>query len=688
MIYMTTKRLALRVTLQSLSMILGVYIVMQAFTYWKDNVVLGLTGIGSMPAMVASFIAFNVLPPALLFGLLLFFLAFRIQRIGERLEAGELIPAAEIERTRTRLLHFSTVVLVINLMGFAAGYILLMILRGRALEMLRPDRLIILISNMAGGVVYAFAQTSLHNMAFSDIRERLGIREIGSRKRERRSTTKQAFITISLVLYVATFIQFNVRDAIEYDIAGDEVLASVVSGTVARENAAAEFRRLLGARLSAFISRSDVDIELVPAPWERPDSAATRAQRVFFIFAFFMLVVAAGVQITISLDVREQLAAISRRIRDVLDGGGDLRIRLNLRSMDDLGELTDLINRMLDSFHGVARGIASAAGQNRESASAIDRELVLSEGLAKRSLESVRSMETTLTEQAKQTGLFVAALRSFRNSVAKADEATADQKRFVAETSAAMEEMATSIRSISTMTAHAGELSGELAERGESGGTAVRDTRTAIDEIDGAAREVLGVLASLNKIAGDTNLLAMNAAIEAAHAGAHGQGFAVVADEVRNLANKAAKHTNDIKNLISAMGARVRNGVQRADVSGVVLSRLVEGIKESASISREISEAAREQTVGANLVLGSITMAVESARTVGDLMTDQSRKSDDIAQSLENMLMRLEALADAASRQSGEVQALEASFSAVRREVDANLKTVGDLDSNMVRFKI
>jgi len=96
--------------------------------------------------------------------------------------------------------------------------------------------------------------------------------------------------------------------------------------------------------------------------------------------------------------------------------------------------------------------------------------------------------------------------------------------------------------------------------------------------------------------------------------------------------------------------------------------------------------AAREQAVGTNSVLDSITKAVASAETVGGLMADQSRKSDDIAQSLEAVLARLESLAAAASRQSGEVRALEESFAAVRREADANLRTVSSLDEEMARF--
>jgi hypothetical protein len=341
-------------------MILEVYLVMQVFTFWKDNLILGITGLSAMPGMVLSFMAINVLPPAVGLGLLIFLLALRIQRVGERIEAGETISPAEVEKTRLRLLRFSSVVLAVNLVGFAAGYLLLMVFRGRVAEMLRPDRLVILVSNLAGGVVYASAQTSLHNVSFAEIRERLGIREIGSRKRERSSTTRQAFITIALAVYVATFIQFNVRDTAEFGAVADDVYFGLAAGTIAPGDAAGEYRRVLGARMGNFISRSGVDVQLVPLPWERPDPATVREQRVFFIFALFILAVASIVQVAVSRDIKEQLSAISRRVKDVLDGGGDLRLRLNLRSMDDLGELTDLLNRLLDRFHGVARGIGLA----------------------------------------------------------------------------------------------------------------------------------------------------------------------------------------------------------------------------------------------------------------------------------------------------------------------------------------
>ena len=88
-----------------------------------------------------------------------------------------------------------------------------------------------------------------------------------------------------------------------------------------------------------------------------------------------MLCIAFGVQLAVSADLGGQIRNLARRMKDVVDGGGDLRVRIDLQAMDDLGELTELVNRLLDQFHGVARRIGEAADQTREGAAAIDREL-------------------------------------------------------------------------------------------------------------------------------------------------------------------------------------------------------------------------------------------------------------------------------------------------------------------------
>ena len=131
---MKTHRLALRVTLNSALMILGVYAVMQIVTYIRDNILLGLSGFASLPAMLFGFLGDNVVPPLLVFSIILYLLALPIQRTQVRLEAGEDLGPEELEATRKRLLRFSPVVLVLNLLGFVLGYILFEVFSGHATE--------------------------------------------------------------------------------------------------------------------------------------------------------------------------------------------------------------------------------------------------------------------------------------------------------------------------------------------------------------------------------------------------------------------------------------------------------------------------------------------------------------------------------------------------------------------------
>lgn len=107
---MMTRRLALRVTLNSDVIILGVYAVMQIVTYFRDNILLGLSGFSALPATMFGFLGVNVVPPLLVFSIIVYFIALPIQRAQARLEAGEELSPDELEATRKRLLRFSTVV--------------------------------------------------------------------------------------------------------------------------------------------------------------------------------------------------------------------------------------------------------------------------------------------------------------------------------------------------------------------------------------------------------------------------------------------------------------------------------------------------------------------------------------------------------------------------------------------------
>lgn len=686
---MKTRTLALRVTLNSIVMIFFVYLVMQTVVFFRDAVIFSTNDMSDFGSAVGGFIGGRVVPPLLVFGFILWLIALPIQKIQARLEAGEVLGAEETERVRTTILRFKVVVLIINLIGFTVAFFLDLILSNKLAELADLHRQIILLSNLTAAWVFSSAQTALNNVAFAPLRDRLGITSIGNRKKESASTVRQIRMTAALVLYSALVVQYNQWDVTNFQSWGHQILGQVQAGTLTTDEALPAYRALVADKMGLITSRSPEIAKTVPAPWsEGAPQAADQQQAVFLIMFGLMLFIVVALQYSLSREQRSWLLALRGRIQDVVEGGGDLRKRLSLRSMDDLGELAELVNRLLDQFHTIVGRIGAAAGQTREGAQALEAVLARAEETYAQVGESVKGLKIELEDQANQARILSEALGAFREAAAAVDTEASTQSRFVGETSAAMDEMGASIEGVREKSRQAGTLTEALSRQGEGGGQAVRETAEAITGIHRTSLQVLDVLGALKKIAADTNLLAMNAAIEAAHAGDKGAGFAVVADEVRKLANTAQSQTKAIKDLIQAMARQVEAGVERAQASGKVLAELVKGLQDSAHVSRAVAEAMEEQAGRTRDVGNSLGQVVRTSDTIRSKMTVQGETTDRMSESLGQTLDRLAALVMTSQRQALAVSSLEASFAEVRREVDRNAAAAETLRAEIGRFQV
>ncbi|HTD37937.1 MAG TPA: methyl-accepting chemotaxis protein [Candidatus Limnocylindrales bacterium] len=220
----------------------------------------------------------------------------------------------------------------------------------------------------------------------------------------------------------------------------------------------------------------------------------------------------------------------------------------------------------------------------------------------------------------------------------------------VGNVSSAIGELAVSVNQVASSAREASTLSVEADKKAKDGGVAVerlvRSTREVADDITsvvakmqelGRASERIGAIVEvIDAIADQTNLLALNAAIEAARAGEHGRGFAVVADEVRKLAESSAQSTREIASLVkdiqaktgevvkstSSSGAKAESGLQMADVAGRAIGDISSAVGEANRLIEQISMAAREQASGASAIVNS----VEQMNT---LMRDAVRSLDE-----------------------------------------------------------
>ncbi len=682
---MKTRRLALRLTAHSALMILAVYLVMQVISFIRDNIILGINDFSALPASVASFMVKSVLPPLVVFAAVIYLVALPLQKAQRLLEKGERLSPEKLEAVARRMNAFPRLVLGVNLVGFAIGYVLSQALTGRGDQLVSPNGLIILASNLAAGLSYARAQSALNSMAFAELRELLGIKKIGERKRDIRSTLKQVALTGVLLFYVLTFMQFNMRDVVVAQTQDLALLDRVRTGEIAPRNAAEAFRSSLKGSQAYYSSRVGLDADSVPLPWERTDTPEERQRAIFFLYAVFIFAVAMGIQTACSLDLRDQISALQERLKEVISGG-DLRKRLNLRATDDIGELTDLANRLLDQFEAIVNRIGSAATETGESAKAIETVLERAEATVRSSTESFEAFQDELAARSEEAQGLIDVLDAFAAVSREVGKAAEEQRGYVTESSSAMEEMAASIESVEGMTRSAGALTSELSKRGEAGGKSVEDTAKAIDEIRESSEQVLLALGALNKIASSTNLLAMNAAIEAAHAGELGQGFAVVAQEVRDLAGNAVSENKRIREHIAEMRQRVEKGVAAAGASAAVLRELVGGLSEAAAVSGSIESAMREQAAGTRAAVDSLERIVAASGGISGKTGEQDGRSREMGDALAQTVESLRTLVGESRRQAESVAALRESFAAVRAEVDRNSRAASGLNAEIRRF--
>ena len=335
--------------------------------------------------------------------------------------------------------------------------------------------------------------------------------------------------------------------------------------------------------------------------------------------------------------------SLQRSIADLLAlinqvSRGDLTLRGKVTG-DALGNVVESINSMLDGFNAVIERIRGAAGDVSTNASRI--------------LSATHEVNAGATQQ--------------------------DQE--ITNTSSAVEELTVSMKQVSNNAEASAEAARRALDAAEQGNRAVRDTLEGMQRIRSSVQasarkikslgdrslEISDIINVINDITEQTNLLALNAAIEAARAGEAGRGFAVVADEVRKLAEHSRSATKDIAALIKAIQAEtneavvvmeegtkeVETGAVLADQAGKALEAISSVVRQSAELVQEISLASKQQVRGTEGVatamqnISAITRQTsQSARQTGGSVGNVVTLSDQLVQTLSQFRSKAAAPAD------------------------------------------
>ncbi len=321
------------------------------------------------------------------------------------------------------------------------------------------------------------------------------------------------------------------------------------------------------------------------------------------------------------------LGRVAGALHDIAHGEGDLTVHIDTRSQDEVGQLARNFNQFVARLHGIVSRLRDvtvelAAQSRAQAAGAHSRSQRV-----RQQQDEIVMVATAVTEMASAT------------------QEIAGNAEFAATTSGDAVKLAV-----------AGQSQVGQSQRSITGlADEVADASQIIVELDAHAQKISGILATISGIAEQTNLLALNAAIEAARAGEQGRGFAVVADEVRVLSRRTHDSTDEIQQMIETLQQTTR--------------RAVSGMETS----RQLAGTSVEDAESANLSLGQINEAIgaisDMATQIAAAAEEQTSVTSEISRNTENIRHVSQELAEQANQEAAQAAELKALTERLEQEI-------------------
>ncbi|MDR0315312.1 MAG: methyl-accepting chemotaxis protein [Treponema sp.] len=401
-----------------------------------------------------------------------------------------------------------------------------------------------------------------------------------------------------------------------------------------------------------------------------------------------MLAAMAVASVFLSRSITKPIINVTATLKDIAEGEGDLTRVISEIGRNEITELSHYFNQTLEKIKNLIITIKKQTTILFDTGTELSSNMTETAAAVNQITANIQSIKGRIINQSASVTQTNATMEQMTVNIDRLNDHVDNQTNSVSQSSSAIEEMIANIQSVTNTLVKNTENVHELSSASEVGRTGLQEVAADIKKISSDSAGLMEINSVMKNIASQTNLLSMNAAIEAAHAGEAGKGFAVVADEIRKLAESSSEQSKTIGNVLKTIKGSI-DKITRSTENVLTEFELIDkDVKTVAEQEENIRNAMEEQGEGSKQVLGAIGRLNEITQQVKGGSTEMLEGSKEVILESKNLEKVTQEITGSMNEMASGTEQINVAVHRVNEISGKNRENIDMLIQEVSRFKV